>query len=101
MISGEFIHKETSGTRERLPIAGVKPWPGFVYDFYALRNDNKRTKYSLCTILNLRNCYLYRPLAVYIFGELTPTELSLKYMYIGVREFQWFIFLFQKKEHAH
>lgn len=54
--------------------AGVKPWPGFVYDLYQ-KFTLESSKFS------------FVPLAIYILGETTIIELFFKYMYIGVRKF--------------
>lgn len=64
-------------------VAGVKPWPGLVYDFYALLLSF--FMYQKFTLESSK--FSFVPLAIYILGETTIIELFFKYMYIGVRKF--------------
>lgn len=64
-------------------VAGVKPWPGFVYDFYALLLSF--FMYQKFTLESSK--FSFVPLEIYILGETTIIELFFKYMYIGVRKF--------------
>lgn len=56
-------------------VAGVKPWPGFVYDFYALLLSF--FMYQKFTLESSK--FSFVPLAIYILGETTIVNFKCKF----------------------